>query len=61
VLVGYVTMTYNTQYFFHQNRFGTATKKNEIPWNGPYLIGFSFYFKVVFLFYKKCVSKYLII
>jgi hypothetical protein len=31
----YVTMTYNTQYFFYQNRLGTATKKIEIPWNGP--------------------------
>jgi hypothetical protein len=31
----YVTITYNTQYFFYQNRWGTATKNNEIPWNGP--------------------------
>jgi hypothetical protein len=31
----FVTMTYNTQYFFHQNRWGTATKNLKIPWNGP--------------------------
>jgi hypothetical protein len=31
----YINITEKTQYFSHENRRGTATKKNELPWNGP--------------------------